>query len=192
MLHASGFTTTEAGVFSVRIAAELAGGCAAATIDNPSFGPFSVDAVGVADGVAPSPLDLCIAYTDTETGRGAFTVQIKIDSFELKTDQIPTFDGADQVNFQIPNRYLVLDTVGDIVSTNASDNTPTADPGTLSSVTANQGGAFDTGPFTIAMAGGTKGSGMATQELHLTLNIPAGVYPGEYDSVITIETVAEP
>jgi hypothetical protein len=182
-----GFTTTEAGVFKVGIAAMPAeGGCAAATTVDPAFGPFAVDAVGVANGVTPSPLRLCVAYTDTETNRGALKVQVKIDNFKLNPNLIPNSYGADQVDFQIPNRYLVLDSVGAITAT----GTPPADPGTLTAETDGVGETFDKGPVTIATAGGDKGSGTAIQELNLTLNIPAGVYPGEYDSIITIETVA--
>lgn len=183
-----GFTTTDAGAFTASIAAKpSSGGCEAAAPGEPSFGAFVVDAVGEGNGVVPRPIDLCLSYTDTQAERGSFTVQIKIDSFELRTGQIPTFEGADQAHFQIPNRYLVLTTVGAVTPT----GTPPANRGTLTAVAADQGRTFDQGPLQIATAGGSSGSGTAVQELNLTLNIPAGVYPGNYVSLITVETVTE-
>ena len=185
-----GFTTADAGVFSVGVAVKPeSGGCAGVTPVNPSFGTVTVDAVGGPGGVVAASLGLCLVYTDTEATRGAFTVEIMIDSFELRSDQIPAFEGADQAHFQIPNRYLVLDSIGALSPSGA----PPVDGGTLTAApTPSQTATFDRGPFAIATAGGASGSGTATQELHLVLNIPAGVYPGEYDSTITIETFTGP
>lgn len=181
-----GFTTTDVGVFVASVAAKPPGGsCAAPASGDPSFGSFAVNAVGDDHGVAPSPIDLCVSYTDTQSTRGAMTILIRIDSFELRTQDIPTFEGADQAHFQIPNRYLVLTTVGAVTPTGV----PPENGGTLTAETGDQTRTFDQGALAIATTGGESGSGTAVQELDLTLNIPAGVYPGQYRSLITIETV---
>ncbi len=182
-----GFSTTDAGVFTVGLWAKPDSGCGVAPSDPAGFGPFDVDAVGESDGVTSRPLNLCVNYTDTQAERGPFTVQLKIDSFELKADQVPTFDGADEAHFQIPNRYLELSTVGSITG-------ESSDPGVgaMTAVTADQGQNFSDGPLAIASVAAGTGSGSPQQDLTMTLNIPAGVYPGEYDSTITVETYTGP
>jgi hypothetical protein len=182
-----GFTTAEAGVFTVGLSAKPDSGCAAAPVGAPVFGPFVVDAVGVSNGVTPEPIDFCVLYTDTQAGRGPFTVQLSIGSFELKADQVPTFDGADQAHFQIPNRYLVLSTIGQVTGGSVEPGV-----GPVSDVQADAGGNFSSGSLRIASVAQGMGSGSPTQELGMTLNVPAGVYPGEYDSTITVETYTGP
>jgi hypothetical protein len=182
-----GFATTEAGVFSVGVAAMPdSGDCADVVAGDGALGSFSVDAVGEGGGVVSRPLTLCLTYVDGEASRGSFTVQMSIDNFELRSDQIPTFENSEIAHFQIPNRYLALTAVGDIKPTGA----PPVGDGTLDAVKIDQNRPFSLGAVTIARAGGSSGTGASFQRIDLTLNIPAGVYPGEYDSVVTIETVA--
>lgn len=182
-----GFSTTEAGVFTVSLIAKPASGCQGAQDGSQDFGSFVVDAIGQQDGVAPEPISLCVLYTDTKADRGPFTVQLSIDSFELKADQTPTFEGADQAHFQIPNRYLVLSTVGRVTGGNTDQGV-----GVVSDVQADAGHDFSSGPLQIAAVAAGTGTVSSVQELGMTLNVPAGVYPGEYDSTITVETYTGP
>jgi hypothetical protein len=61
-----------------------------------------------------------------------------------------------------------------------------------SNVSEIQGTSFDgETPLVIAEVTEGCGVGQATQEIELSLTVPAGVYPTEYASVLTIETTVD-
>lgn len=183
-----GFSTADDGVFSVTLSPMPPEGCDSSIAGNLAFGPYVVDAKGARDGVTPVSLKLCVAYTDTQRMRGPFVVQLRIPSFELPIDQRPTFDGADSAHFQIPNRYLVLTNVDAITGGSTSPGT-----GALAESSEAVGETFaNDGPLPIAHADAGSGVISAKQEIEMTLNIPAGVFPGTYTTTITVETVTAP
>lgn len=156
-------------------------------------GEFSVALQRSAGEDQPIPLDalddvpvtiiLELTYTDTLTSRSNGDVSLSATTF-FPEQPVPPFTGSDQVDFQIPDRYLVLTTVGDIISM------PTCTgAGAITASKDAQGTSFDGGgPLKIAAVTEGCGVGEATQSLTLTLTIPAGVYPTTYATVLTIET----
>lgn len=175
----SEFTTVDVGSFAASLSLKTETGCGG----DLDYGAFDVDAVGSASGVTPVSLAFCVHYEDTGAERDAFSVQLKIDSFEL--DSEPAFDGAQVAHFQIPNRYLILTSVGDV--TGGATDTLRADRSDL-----NMSFSGATSGLRIAAADPGPGVISAEQEIELTLNIPAGVFPGVYTSTITVETVTGP
>lgn len=178
-----GFSTTDVGSFSVSLTKKTTNGCGG----DLDYGGFDVDAVGLASGVTPAPVVFCVDYADTQVARDAFSVQMKISSFELSF--VPEFEGSDEVHFQIPNRYMVLTSVGDVTGGSEENGV-----GTLSADSSEETLNFAGESTARRIANAAAGSGVisAQQEIGLTLNIPAGVYPGVYTSTIIVETVTAP
>jgi len=177
------FATNDVGMFGVSLSIKTASGCGGAL----EFGAFAVDAIGTMNGATAVAVEFCVDYVDTAVHRDAFAVQIKIDDFILS--EIPSFEGSAEANFQIPNRYLTLTSVGDITGGSSGPGI-----GALSADQSDESLGFSgaTAGRRIAQAAPGSGVDSAKQEIELTLSIPAGVYPGTYTSTILVETVTAP
>jgi hypothetical protein len=166
------FSTEEVGEFSVSLR----------SADNaaPAFGTVLLDA----DQDVTVAQDFVLDYTDTLTDRGPGYVSLSIESFEPETP-VPPFPGSDQVHFQIPNRYLTLSDVGEVVDAGGTS----CAAGPITAYTDEEGLNFDIGtPRRVAEVAGGCGVGSASQPIELTLTVPAGVYPTTYVATVTIET----
>ena|GEM_PF-3613844 len=171
------FSVQDAGTFGVTMSA--------ININDPlSFGTVGVDA----DQDQSVSQSFLLTYTDTLITRGAGEVSISFESFEPVTP-VPAFPGSEFAHFQIPNRYLVLDTVGDVV---VAPYGPNCVAGPISATTDFVGENFDNGVSRqVAQVESGCGVGTANQEIVLTLVVPAGVYPTSYSASVTIETTVQ-
>jgi hypothetical protein len=152
-----------------------------------SFGTIPVDAV---EDVTKS-ITLELHYTDTHVNRSGGQVTLSASVF-LPTSPIPSFPGSSDAVFQIPDRYLVLQQIGAVNVETPSDCDPLGAISAPSNVSEIQGTSFDgETPLVIAEVTEGCGVGQATQEIELSLTVPAGVYPTEYASVLTIETTVD-
>lgn len=169
------FSTTDAGEFAVSLRA--------ADDADPAFGTVLLDAdqdVSVTKGFV-------LEYTDTMTDRGPGYVTLSFESFELESP-IPPFPGSDQVHFQIPNRYISLADVGDVIP----DGVASCTAGPITAHTSDEGLSFDLGtPRRVADIADGCGVGTASQPIAIALTVPAGVYPTVYTATVTIETTFE-
>ncbi len=171
---------SDAGEFSVLLQAIDDGGQPA----DPTFGTVSLDAL---DDV-PVTLNLQLTYTDTQTERGSGAISVSATSF-LPVSPVPPFAGSDQVEFQIPDRYLELTTIGEIDLDTSGQSCQDPELGAIIASTGAEGHSFDGGGnLKIAEVAAGCGTGSATQTIGLTLTVPAGVYPTEYSATITVET----
>lgn len=152
-----------------------------------SFGVVELDAL---DDVSRT-IELELSYTDTHTDRGGGDVTLSATSF-FPDEPVPPFPGSDLVDFQIPERYLALTSIGPIEPDGTVDCAPPgsliapADAGQIEGATFDEGGALK-----IATTEEGCGVGMATQTIGLTLTVPAGVYPTDYTATLTVETTID-
>lgn len=164
----------DVGSFSVMLAAADGSG--------PTFGTVDLDAVTDQTTVG----DFNLEYTDTFTQRSEGDVTLSFGSFE--PEEVPSFLGSGQAQFEIPNRYLTLVDVGNVTP---SPNTPDCG-GPITAVTSDEGQSFDNGQsLTVAEVAEGCGVRSAVQPIKLSLNVPAGVYPTNYSATVTIETTVE-
>src|SRR3954451_15215474 len=103
-------TTTEVGELTVALHSTEAD-------DPPTFGDVALDA----DTDQHLSKNLVLDYVDTLTQRGPGDVSLTISSFE-PTSPVPSFDGSDQVHFQIPNRYITVSDVGEVLPDSRPDS----------------------------------------------------------------------
>ena len=165
-------TVADAGEFTVTLQATAGEG-------EPTFGEVPLDALSDVD----RTITVELRYTDTHTQRSSGDVSLQATTF-LPVEAVPPFTGSDQVEFQIPDRYLILTDVGDVTA-----NPTCTGAGAITAATEAKGVSFDGGgPLTIATVAEGCGVGEATQSIDLTLTIPAGVYPTTYVAVLTVET----
>lgn len=153
----------------------------------PSFGVVPLDAL---DDISRT-MQLELTYTDTHTDRSGGEVSLSATSF-LPDPPVPPFAGSDEVDFQIPDRYLVLTSIGQV---EAEADVECEHPGSITVPTNAaeiEGLSFDGDvPLTVATVTEGCGVGTATQTIELTLTVPAGVYPTEYTAILTVETTVD-
>jgi hypothetical protein len=168
--------TTEAGEFTIALRS-------ANPDDPPTFGNVALDA----DSDQHLTKDLVLDYVDTFTQRGPGDVSLTISSFE-PASPVPTFEGSDQVHFQIPNRYVTVSDVGEALP----DAPPNPCDGAINPVVSDLNSSYEAGgPFRVAHVDAGCGVGRASQSISLALTVPAGVYPTTYSATITIETTVD-